>query len=160
MDHDVYVALAAGRAAVLAAYAQITAAELDRRPPGEGWSAWEVAYHLLDIERWYIAKLCEATTSDRAAALARLLTVWTQLREETLALAHAVPPERLDRPGLLSGVPDWTPRRLLAAIAAHDHEHAAQVRATRAMERPGESTPSAAPDHTSWPLDAPRAEPG
>ncbi len=136
MDQELHEALAAGRAAVLAACAQVSAAELDRRPPDGGWSAWEVAYHLLDIERWYIAKLCEATAPDRTAALARLLGIWARLREETIALARAVPPERLDRAGLLSGVPDWTPRRLLRAIATHDHEHAAQVRAARGMEQP------------------------
>jgi hypothetical protein len=145
MDHDLHEALVAGRAAVLAAYAHITAAELDRRPQDGGWSAWEVAYHLLDIERWYIAKLCEATAPDRAAALARLLGVWAQLREETLALARAVPPARLDRAGLLSGVPDWTPRRLLGAITAHDHEHAAQVRAARGTQPPATTGPNSAP---------------
>lgn len=131
MSDDVQLAPAVSRAAVLAAFAHMTEAELDRRPADGEWSAWEIAYHLLDIERWYIAKLCEATAPDRTAALARLLAVWARLREETLALARAVPPERLNRPGLLSGVPDWTPRRLLAAIAAHDQEHAVQVRAAR-----------------------------
>src|SRR5438093_608322 len=46
-------------------------------------------------------------------------------------LARAIPEERLGQPGLLSGVADWTPRRLLEAIAVHDHAHAAQERAAR-----------------------------
>ncbi len=145
MDPDVPEALAAGRAAALAAFAHMTEAELDRRLADGEWSAWEIAYHLLDIERWYIAKLCEATAPDRTAALARLLAVWARLREETLALARELPAERLDQPGLLSGVPDWTPRRLLVAIATHDHEHAAQVRAARGAQPPVEAAPSAAP---------------
>ena len=123
--------LEAGRAAVLMALAGQTDEELARRPPDGGWNAWEIAYHLFDIERWYIAKLCEAATADRAAALARFMTVWARLRDEAVALARDIPPERLDAPGLLGGVPDWTPRGLLAAIAAHDYEHAAQIQAAR-----------------------------
>jgi uncharacterized damage-inducible protein DinB len=165
MSDDVQLAPAASRAAVLAAFAHITEAELDRRPADGEWSAWEIAYHLLDIERWYIAKLCEATAPprlagapDRTAALARLLAVWARLREETLALARAVPPERLDQAGLLSGVPDWTPRRLLRAIVTHDHEHAAQVRAARGMEQPGEGGSPAASERAAQPMNAPPTE--
>ena len=67
--------LEAGRAAVLAALAGLTDAELARRPPDGGWNGWEIAYHLFDIERWYVAKLCEAATADRAAALSRYMTI-------------------------------------------------------------------------------------
>ena len=131
--------LVASTADVLACLGGLSQDELERRPPDGGWNAWEIAYHLFDIERWYIAKLCEATAHDRAQALTRFVEVWRRLREQTLALADVVPPERLDTQGLLSGVPDWTPRRLLDAIAAHDHEHAAQARAARAgIINPGE----------------------
>jgi hypothetical protein len=119
-------ALRASRDTVLTAFAAV--ADIERRPEDGGWNAWEVAYHLLDLERWYIAKLCEAVSADRPGALARFLGVWSRLRDETIALARALPPERLDQAGVLSGVPDWTPRTLLDAISAHDQEHAAQVR--------------------------------
>jgi hypothetical protein len=115
-------------AEVLAAF-DSTDGEVERRPAGGGWNAWEIAYHLLDIERWYVAKLCEAVAPGKPAALQRFLMAWARLRDEALGLAAQLPPERMDTPGLLTGVPDWTPRVLLAAMAGHDHEHAAQVRA-------------------------------
>lgn len=144
-ERDGAAALASSKAAVLAALDGLTGADLARRAPDGGWNAWEIAYHLFDIERWYVAKLCEAVAPDRAAALARFMAVWARLREETIALARAVPAGRLDTPGLLSGVPDWTPRGLLAAIAAHDHEHAAQILLTRAQE--ATETPMDADNH-------------
>lgn len=120
-----------GKAAVLSAFAG-AGTEASQRAPDGGWSAWEVAYHLLDIERWYIAKLCEASAADRAEALARFVAVWARLRDEAIALARDVPAERLHVAGLLSGVPDWTPGGLIASMSAHDREHAAQVTSARA----------------------------
>ncbi len=121
-------ALQQSTAVVLAAFAGIDGDAIGRRPAPGAWSAWEIAYHLVDIERWYAAKLCEAVTPERSAALARFMALWADLRAATLDLARAIPAEHLDRPGLLSGVPEWTPRALLHAIAAHDVEHATQVR--------------------------------
>jgi hypothetical protein len=126
---EMAAALLAGRADVLAALAA-AGRDVTRRPPDGGWSAWEIAYHLFDIERWYLAKLCEAASPDRPAALARFVQAWSELREASVALAGRIPAEQLDRPGLLSGVPEWTPRGLLEIIASHDHEHAAQIRAS------------------------------
>lgn len=126
-----------GREDVLDALCGASEHDLMRRPADGGWNAWEVAYHLLDIERWHIAKLCEAATGDRAEALARFAAIWSRLRDEAIALTRAVPEERLDTLGLLTGIPDWTPRRLITAIAVHDHAHAAQIRA--AMSGTGET---------------------
>jgi hypothetical protein len=120
-------ALLTSRDRALAAFTE-AGSQIEQRPADGGWNAWEIAYHLFDIERWYIAKLCEASTSDRPAALQRFLAVWSRLRDEAAAIAADIPAERMDVPGLLSGVPDWTPRLLIDAMAAHDHEHAAQVR--------------------------------
>jgi hypothetical protein len=106
----------------------LTDAALTLRPAPEAWSAWDIAYHVAQIEVWYIAKLCEAAGGGPAAALARFLELFAGMREEALALVHALPPERLDEPGQLTGVPDWTPRLLVERMAAHDHEHAAQAR--------------------------------
>lgn len=119
--------LRVSRDAALAAFVE-AGSRIEQRPPAGGWNPWEIAYHLFDIERWYIAKLCEAATTDRPAALARFLAVWSRLRDETAAIAAEIPGERMDTAGLLSGVPDWTPRSLMNALAAHDREHAAQVR--------------------------------
>jgi hypothetical protein len=130
MVHEI-AALEASTAAVLVALRGCVGDEPVRRPSDGGWNAREIAYHLLDIERWYAAKLCEAVALDQSAALDRFMDVWSRLRAETLALARAVPSDRLDRRGLLSGVPAWTPRDLLAAMAAHDREHAAQALAAR-----------------------------
>jgi hypothetical protein len=112
---------------LLAALTGLDADGIARRPaPGE-WSAWDIAYHVAQIEVWYVAKLCEAATADRVEALRLFVGVWQKARTEGLALANRIPPERLDRTGELGGVPDWTPRQLLERIAAHDREHAAQV---------------------------------
>ena len=122
-----------GQAAVLAALAAVPPAQVARRPSEDSWNAWEIAYHLFDIERWYVAKLCEAAAPDRSAALGRFMHVWSRLRDEAIELARAIPVERLEQAGLLGGVADWTPRVLIAAIAAHDREHAAQVLAARGL---------------------------
>ena len=109
------------------ALAHLTAEQLERRPgPGE-WSTWDIAYHVAQIEVWYLAKLCEAVAADRAEAFRLFVGLWQTARAEGLALAGRIPSARLDQPGLLGGVPDWTPRELLQRIAAHDREHAAQV---------------------------------
>lgn len=123
--------LSAGKAAVLAALRGLTVEDAAARPADGGWSAWEIAYHLFDIERWYIAKLCEAVAPGRSDALDRFITIWSWLREESIRLARAIPAQRLSETGLLSGVPDWTPAGLIAAIAAHDREHAAQALSAR-----------------------------
>ncbi len=124
-----------GKTDSMAALARVPAAEIVLRPAGGGWNAREIAYHLFDIERWYIAKLCEAATPNQAAALSRFMEIWSRLRDEAILLAAEIPDERLDQPGLLTGVPEWTPRSLIAAMAAHDREHAAQARAARGRPR-------------------------
>jgi hypothetical protein len=132
-DHRI-AGLDAGTRAVLAAFDGLSGDDLDRRPRDGEWSAWQIAYHLFDIERWYIAKLCEAMAPDRATALERFMAIWRRLREESVELARAIPEERLDEAGLLQGVPDWTPRGLIEAMAVHDADHAAQARAAVAGE--------------------------
>jgi hypothetical protein len=115
--------------ALLAALSGLDEERLARRAaPGE-WSAWDVAYHVAQMEVWYLAKLCEAAFSSAPEAMGEFVASWRSQRQMTLALAGAIPPERLDTPGLLGGVPNWTPRQLLARMAAHDREHTAQVQA-------------------------------
>lgn len=113
--------------AVRAAFSGLDAQALARRPAPTAWSAWDIAYHVAQIEVWYAAKICEAA-DDPAEALRRFLGLWSAMRAAALTIAQAIPDGRLDVPGLLGGVPDWTPRQLLERIAAHDQEHAAQVR--------------------------------
>jgi hypothetical protein len=128
-QQPLFDSLLTSRDDAMAAFSEI-GRQIEQRPADGGWSPWEVAYHLFDIERWYIAKLCEASATDRPAALQRFLAVWSRLRDKAAAIAAGIPPERMDVAGLLSGVPDWTPRLLLEAMEAHGHEHAAQVRDT------------------------------
>jgi hypothetical protein len=111
---------------------------LARRPAPEEWSAWDIAYHVAQIEVWYIAKLCEAAAGGPAAALTRFTDVFAGMRARALDLVRALPPERLDAPGQLTGVPDWTPRDLVERMAAHDHEHAAQTRTATASIEPSQ----------------------
>jgi hypothetical protein len=111
--------------------------QLSRRPAPEEWSAWDIAYHVAQIEIWYLAKLCEAAAPDRAAALHIFVELWQKLRVEGLALADQVPADHLDRTGLLGGVPDWTPRELIERMAAHDQEHADQATAAWKSEGGG-----------------------
>ena len=121
--------LARSTAALQSALTGLDTEMLNRRPaPGE-WSAWDIAYHVAQIEVWYVAKLCEASAADASQALARFMELWFAMRAQALALAAEIPDDRLDRAGLLSGVPNWTPRQLVERMAAHDREHAAQARA-------------------------------
>ena len=114
-------------AQVLGALSGLDAGQLTRRPAPDAWSAWDIAYHVAQIEVWYVAKLCEAADADAPAAMERFLAAWHQLRRIGLTLAEQIPPERMDTAGLLSGVPDWTPRELVERMAAHDREHAHQA---------------------------------
>lgn len=123
--------LATTAATLRAALTVPDAASLSRRPTPEAWAIWDIAYHVAQIEVWYVAKLCEAANVAPVEAMARFLDAWSALRREAVAVAAAVPPERMDQLGLLSGVPDWTPRFLVEQIAAHDREHTAQAWAAR-----------------------------
>lgn len=101
---------------------------LRRRPAQGEWSAWDVAYHVAQLEVWYIAKLCEAAGADAPAAMAHFVAVWQAMRDQAIILAASIPEQRLDQPGLLGGVPDWTPRHVLERMTAHDEEHTTQAR--------------------------------
>jgi len=119
--------LAASTSELLHTLSGLDAEALLRRPAAGEWSAWDIAYHVAQIEVWYIAKLCEAATPEPAAAMARFLDLWQTMRAQALELSRSIPIDRLDREGLLTGVPDWTPRQLIERMAAHDLEHAAQA---------------------------------
>jgi hypothetical protein len=113
---------------LLASLSDLDAAALLRRPAADEWSAWDIAYHVAQIEVWYLAKLCEAAAADAPEAMAHFVEAWRSLRATGLALAARIPAGRLDAAGLLGGVSDWTPRELLGRIADHDEEHAEQAR--------------------------------
>jgi hypothetical protein len=119
--------LAVSTAEMLEALSELDEVRLVRRPAPEEWSAWDIAYHVVQMEVWYLAKLCEAASADVSMAMEFFLEAWQRLRRLELSLVSQIPPERMDTPGLLTGVPDWTPRRLIEAMAAHDREHARQA---------------------------------
>jgi len=122
-------ALTRSTAAIRSALSGLDTAALGRRPaPGE-WSAWDIAYHIAQLEVWNLAKLCEAATSEPSQAMERFLQLWFEIRARALGMASEISPDHLDTEQLLTGVPDWTPRLLLERMAAHDREHAAQARA-------------------------------
>ncbi|MBI3969521.1 MAG: DinB family protein [Chloroflexi bacterium] len=125
---------------VVRAFADLSPDEVHRRPaPGE-WSPWEMVYHLASAEVWWVAKLCEATAPDRHVATARLLDLWRTLRTAAFEYAGELDPGRLDQPGQLTGVPDWTPRILLESFVTHAQEHAQQLRDCHGAAAPPEQT--------------------
>lgn len=120
--------------ALAAAFADIDAPSLLQRPAAGEWSAWDIAYHVAQIEIWYYAKLCEAVYPDPVAAVRHFLAGWQELRVRAVALAEQLPTARLAQRGLLTGVPEWSAHDLLERVAAHDLEHAAQALAARATQ--------------------------
>src|SRR3712207_8818143 len=90
-------ALVASTAELLTTLAGVDAERLLRRPAADQWSAWDIAYHVAQIEVWYFAKLCEAASADAPAAMRRFLDAWQQLRSSGTELARAIPRERMDK---------------------------------------------------------------
>jgi DinB family protein len=138
-----------GHRAVTAALADITPAELDRRPP-TGWSAREVVHHLADSEMTSALRLRHLLAEERPTLqaydeeeFARRLHYHERPIEAalaTLAAVRAVSAELVDR----LGPADWaregthsdsgryTVETWLEIYAAHAHDHADQIRRARA----------------------------
>jgi uncharacterized damage-inducible protein DinB len=129
-------ALAVSTERLFEALSGLDSEQLTLRPAPDAWSVWDIAYHVAQIEVWYLAKLCEAVSTGTPAALERFLEVWQQVRRHGLTLADEIPSDRLDRPGLLTGVAGWTPRDLLVRMAAHDEEHTEQATVAARSPRP------------------------
>ena len=144
--------LEAARADQIAAREGGTQAEFDRRPPGEvsddeqRWPIVEVLWHIGQVEDRFRRAIDQGLdgrpvvadpTRPRPAHLTTLalLREWLdQSRRPTESLLRRMTDAALDVEITRADGSTRTPRRYLAIIANHDHEHAAQVRALRAVE--------------------------
>ena len=138
-----------GSAAVDAALADISEAELDHRPPDGGWTARQVAHHLADSEAMAYTRLrrlvadpdpvqiqgydeprwAERLHYDRPIEVA--VAVVHAVREASLALLDALTDDEWRRTGTHSEGGAYGVERWLEIYAEHPHEHAAQIRAAR-----------------------------
>jgi hypothetical protein len=134
---------------VLEALEGVTAAELDRRPASDAWSAREIVHHLADSEMTSAVRLRRLLTEDRPhipgydePEYARRFRYADRPIENALAAlaaARATSAEILDR--LTES--DWTREgehseagaygveRWLEIYAGHAHDHADQIRRAR-----------------------------
>ena len=139
----------AGSAAVDEALADITDAELDRRPADGGWTARQVAHHLADSEAMAYTRLrrlvadpdpvviqgydeprwAERLHYDRPIAVA--VAVLHAVRDASLALLDTLSDDEWRRAGTHTEGGAYGVERWLEIYAEHPHEHAAQIRAAR-----------------------------
>ena len=138
-----------GSAAVDAALADVSDAELDRRPPDDGWTARQVAHHLADSEAMAYTRLrrlvadpdpvmiqgydeprwAERLHYDRP--IGEAIAVVHAVREASMALLDALTDDEWRRTGTHSEGGAYGVERWLEIYAEHPHEHAAQIRAAR-----------------------------
>jgi DinB family protein len=124
---------------------------LDRRPPGSGWSAREVAHHLADSETTAYVRLRRLIAEDNPAipnydeeGFARRLhydrpiepslAVLRSVREASLQLLESLTPEEWQRSGIHSEAGPYSVDDWLRTYANHSHEHADQIRRARRGE--------------------------
>lgn len=137
-----------GSAAVEAALAGATDAELDRQPSGGGWTARQITHHLADSEATAYVRLRRLVAEDDPVIVgydepefARRLhydrpietsvAVLRAVRAASLELLESLTPAEWERSGTHSesgrySVDDW-----LGIYARHSHDHADQIRRAR-----------------------------
>jgi len=137
----------AGTAAVLAALADASDAELDRRPEG-GWTAREIVHHLADAETRSAVRLRQLLAEDHPVIvgydeeqytqrlrydrpLGASLRIVEAVRLGNSELLATVTDADFDRPGFHTGSGPYGLADWLAIYAAHAHEHADQIRRAR-----------------------------
>ena len=137
-----------GYAAVEAALAGITAAELDN-PDAEGWTARMVAHHLADSEMtsamrlrkliaetnpviWgYDEELYSRTLFYDRRPIEPSLLAFRAARESTTAILENLPDDAWSRAGWHTESGLYTVERWLEIYAAHGHDHADQIHRAR-----------------------------
>lgn len=138
-----------GSAAVDAALAGITDAELDHLPADGGWTARQVAHHLADSEAMAYTRLRRLVADadpvviqgyDEPRWAERLhyerpigeaVAVLHAVRAASLSLLESLTPTEWERTGQHSESGAYSVDRWLEIYAGHPHEHADQIRAAR-----------------------------
>jgi len=138
----------AGYADVEEALAGATDADLDREPPGGGWTARMVVHHLADSEATAYVRLRRLIAEDEPVILgydepeyarrlhydrpiATSLAVLRAVRAASLELLESLTPAEWMRTGTHAESGPYSVERWLAIYAAHAHDHAAQIREAR-----------------------------
>jgi len=138
----------AGAAAVEAALAGLTEAELDRRPADGSWSAREVVHHLADSETMAYIRLRRLIAEDNPLIggydepvwaqrlhydrpIATSLAVLTSVRAASLALLESLSEAEWAREGTHSETGRYTVEGWLGIYTRHAAEHADQIRRAR-----------------------------
>lgn len=114
---------AAGRAALLALYEQVSPAQQMHRLSPDSWSLSEHMQHLLESEAWYISRLSEqASEPDSDIAPADLaMKFFDNAMDYELAL-RALTPEQIQRVYTHNGE-QWTAAKVLRRMTEHLREH-------------------------------------
>lgn len=141
--------LSSAPAALAAALKGVPDETLRRRPPTGKWSMIENAAHLRDIERVYQGRFTGMAfgekpafwmlDNDRAASSLKYAEAdpaavgkeFRRLREDTLALLHALPQAAWRRTGLHPKRGELTLEQLADVLAGHDDSHLEKIRALR-----------------------------
>jgi uncharacterized damage-inducible protein DinB len=141
--------LSSAPAALAAALKGVPDDALRRRPPTGKWSMIENAAHLRDIERVYQGRFTGMAfgekpafwmlDNDRAASSLKYAEAdpaavgkeFRRLREDTLALLHALPQAAWRRTGLHPKRGELTLEQLADVLADHDDSHLEKIKALR-----------------------------
>ncbi|HEY3162991.1 MAG TPA: DinB family protein [Candidatus Limnocylindrales bacterium] len=140
----------AGIAAVRAALAGITEAELDRKPAEpDGWTARQVAHHLADSESMAYIRLRRLIAEDDPfiqgydepewarrlhydRPIETSVAVLAAVRAASLQLLQSLTPAEWERTGTHSESGPYSVEGWLEIYAGHSHDHADQIRRARA----------------------------
>jgi hypothetical protein len=137
-----------GYRAVSAALADVTDAELDKRPADRAWTAREIAHHLADSETTSYVRLRKVLAEDDAVIHAydevqfasRLrydrpiepsLQVLRSVREANASLLDTLEPHEWERTGNHTESGRYSVETWLGIYADHAHDHADQIRRAR-----------------------------
>jgi hypothetical protein len=137
-----------GYGAVVAALADVTDAELDKRPSADAWTTREVVHHLADSETTSYIRLRKLVAEeepiidayDETLFARRLhydrpvehsLAVLRAVRQSTAELLDALDPHEWNYTGVHSDSGPYSVDTWLEIYADHAHEHADQIQRAR-----------------------------
>jgi hypothetical protein len=137
-----------GYRAVIAALANVTDAELDKRPAQDAWTAREVVHHLADSETTSYVRLRKVLAEDEAiihgydeALFAKRLhydrpiepslQVLRTVRQASADLLEALDPHEWTRCGVHTDSGAYSVDTWLRIYATHAHDHANQIHRAR-----------------------------